>query len=81
MASAYGSPHGRGSHSPVLAIAARVVARGVRDFPLRRYEHGELRSLLTGAGFGNIDVSGDYAEEVDPATATVLLGAAVGGLR
>ena len=47
----------------------QVVAREVQDLPLRRYGEDELRSLLTGAGFGNIDVCGDYAEGVDPATA------------
>jgi SAM-dependent methyltransferase len=47
----------------------RVVGREVQDFRLRRYDQVELSRLLTGAGFGNIDVCGDYAEGVDPAIA------------
>jgi hypothetical protein len=46
-----------------------VVAREVQDFPLRRYEHDEVMVLLTGAGFVNLDVCGDYAEEAAAVTA------------
>lgn len=51
----------------------RVVAREVQDLHLRRYDHDELRDLLTGAGFANIDACGDYAEETPVATARTWL--------
>lgn len=51
----------------------RVVAREVQDLHLRRYDHDELRDLLTGAGFVNIDACGDYAEETPVATARTWL--------
>jgi SAM-dependent methyltransferase len=41
----------------------RVDAREVQDFPLRRYEHDEVTALLAEAGFVNVEVCGDYAEE------------------
>lgn len=47
----------------------QVVAREVQDFPLRLYDHDEVRALLTNAGFVNIDVCGDYLEAAGPVTA------------
>lgn len=47
----------------------RVVAREVQDFPLRRYEHDEVMDWLADAGFVNIDVCGDYAEDTAAVTA------------
>jgi hypothetical protein len=50
-----------------------VVAHEVQDLHLRRYNHDELRGLLTGAGFVNIDACGDYNEETPVATARTWL--------
>jgi SAM-dependent methyltransferase len=47
----------------------RIIAREVQDFHLRRYQPDEVTALLAGAGFANVDVCGDYAEETAAATA------------
>jgi SAM-dependent methyltransferase len=51
------------------SVAGRVVAREVQDFLLRRYERAELTSMLSDAGFVNVEVWADYTEGADAGTA------------
>jgi SAM-dependent methyltransferase len=47
----------------------RVIAREVQDFRLRHYQPDELTSLLAHAGFVDIELCGDYSQEIPAASA------------
>jgi hypothetical protein len=46
-----------------------VVAQEVQDFRLRHYDLDEVTALLGDAGFVNVDVCGDYSQEIPAASA------------
>jgi hypothetical protein len=46
----------------------RLLARELLDFPLRRYDLGEVEAMLGEAGFVNVAACGDYSEEKPAAT-------------
>jgi SAM-dependent methyltransferase len=47
----------------------RVESQEVQDFRLRHYELDEVAALLADAGFVNVDVCGDYSQEIPAANA------------
>ena len=46
-----------------------VVAREIQDFRLRHYELEEVTTLLVDAGFADVNVCGDYSQEIPAASA------------
>ena len=46
----------------------RIVAREVQNFRLRHHELDEVAALLADAGFVNVDVCGDYSQEIPAAS-------------